>query len=130
MIGRFVHDKDRSRLCQCTRQQDTLLFEPGTQDRYSSYVLNTILGGSFSSRINMNLRERNGYTYGASSRLTYLRNGGWFSAGSGVRTDVTAPGTSATGRAPLRSESAAHEMKCRMTLCTWWLFWSPRNSTS
>ena len=38
-----------------------------TPDYFPITVLNTILGGSFSSRLNMNLREQHGYTYGASS---------------------------------------------------------------
>jgi zinc protease len=54
-------------------------------------VMNTMLGGLFSSRINMNLREKNGYTYGAFSAFIYRRGPGPFFAGSGVRTDVTAP---------------------------------------
>ena len=54
-------------------------------------VMNTMLGGLFSSRINMNLREKNGYSYGAFSAFLYRRGPGPFIAGSGVRTDVTAP---------------------------------------
>jgi zinc protease len=54
-------------------------------------VLNYTLGGSFGSRINMNLREVHGYTYGASSRFTEYRDGGQFFSGALVRTDVTAP---------------------------------------
>ena len=54
-------------------------------------VMNTILGGMFSSRINMNLREDHGYTYGANSQFAYWRSGGPFSVATGVRTDVTAP---------------------------------------
>jgi zinc protease len=54
-------------------------------------VMNTILGGMFSSRINMNLREQHGYTYGANSQFSYWRSGGPFSVATGVRTDVTAP---------------------------------------
>ena len=38
-----------------------------TPDYFPIQVMNTILGGSFSSRLNLNLREKNGYTYGASS---------------------------------------------------------------
>lgn len=53
-------------------------------------VLNYTLGGSFSSRINMNLREEHGYTYGAGSDFRNFRLGGEFYAGSLVRTDVTA----------------------------------------
>jgi zinc protease len=54
-------------------------------------LLNIPLGGNFASRINMNLREKNGYTYGANSQFTFRRAAGSFQVGSGVRTDVTAP---------------------------------------
>ncbi len=54
-------------------------------------VMDYTLGGSFASRINMNLREVHGYTYGASSRFIQMRSGGEFFAGGLVRTDVTAP---------------------------------------
>ena len=54
-------------------------------------VLNYVLGGSFASRINMNLREEHGYTYGANSQYRLYRMGGAFVAGGLVRTDVTAP---------------------------------------
>jgi zinc protease len=53
--------------------------------------MNYTLGGSFGSRINMNLREKNGYTYGAQSGFQAYREGGPFLAGGLVRTDVTAP---------------------------------------
>lgn len=52
-------------------------------------VMNTILGGSFSSRLNQNLRETRGYTYGASSGFTYRPAPGPFVAQAAVRTDVT-----------------------------------------
>jgi zinc protease len=54
-------------------------------------VMNMSLGGLFSSRINMNLREEHGYTYGANSQFTFRRAAGPFQVASGVRTDVTAP---------------------------------------
>jgi zinc protease len=54
-------------------------------------VMNYTLGGSFASRINMNLREVHGYTYGANSGFREYREGGPFFAGGLVRTDVTAP---------------------------------------
>jgi zinc protease len=57
-------------------------------------VMNMILGGQFSSRINLNLREEHGYTYGAGSGFVHLRNTGWWSVGTGVRTDVTTPALS------------------------------------
>lgn len=52
-------------------------------------VLNTILGGSFTSRLNMNLREAKGYSYGASSGFTFRVLPGPFTASAQVRTNVT-----------------------------------------
>ena len=56
-------------------------------------VMNRTLGGLFSSRINMNLREEHGYTYGAFSFFWYYRGTGPFITGAQVRADVTAPAT-------------------------------------
>ena len=64
-----------------------------TPDYVSLEVMNTALGGLFSSRINMNLREEHGYTYGAQSFFQYRRGVGPFFAGGAIRTDVTAPAT-------------------------------------
>jgi zinc protease len=62
-----------------------------TPDYAASNVMNDILGGLFSSRINMNLRERNGYTYGGFSFFNEHRGVGPLVSGAQVRTDVTAP---------------------------------------
>jgi zinc protease len=64
-----------------------------TPDYAPVEVMNTDLGGLFSSRINMNLREAHGYTYGAFSFFSYHRAPGPFLSGGDVRTDVTAPAT-------------------------------------
>jgi len=53
-------------------------------------VLNTVLGGSFTSRLNQNLREKNGYAYGASSAFDMRLSAGPFLAAAGVQTDKTA----------------------------------------
>jgi zinc protease len=65
-----------------------------TPDYVPLEVMNAALGGLFSSRINLNLREVHGYTYGAFSNFVYRRLPGPFMAGSAVRTDVTAPSVS------------------------------------
>ncbi|MGA7155195.1 MAG: pitrilysin family protein, partial [Acidobacteriaceae bacterium] len=52
-------------------------------------VMNYTLGGAFASRINMNLREQHGYTYGGGSAFRSYREGGEFLAGALVRTNVT-----------------------------------------
>jgi zinc protease len=58
-------------------------------DYFPILVMNTILGGSFSSRLNMNLREKHGYTYGASSGFDFRPSPGPFTASSSVQTGVT-----------------------------------------
>lgn len=60
-----------------------------TSDYNSIVVMNTLLGGSFTSRLNQNLREKHGYTYGASSRFAFRPVPGSFVAASSVQTDVT-----------------------------------------
>jgi zinc protease len=62
-----------------------------TPDYAALEVMNATLGGVFSSRINMNLREEKGYTYGAYSGFAYRRAAGPFLVRAGVRTDATAP---------------------------------------
>lgn len=66
---------------------------PGVERTSPDYaaltVMNTILGGSFTSRLNMNLRETKGYSYGAGSGFTYRVVPGPFSASAQVRTNVT-----------------------------------------
>jgi predicted Zn-dependent peptidase len=61
-----------------------------TPEYFTLQVLNTILGGSFTSRLNQNLREEHGYTYGASSRFDMRLTPGPFFAAAGVQTDKTA----------------------------------------
>ena len=52
-------------------------------------VMNTVLGGSFSSRLNMNLREKHGYSYGAGSFFDMRSSAGPFVASAGVQSDKT-----------------------------------------
>lgn len=60
-----------------------------TADYAALEVLNTILGGSFTSRLNQNLREEHGYSYGASSAFDMRLSAGPFLAAAGVQTDKT-----------------------------------------
>ena len=68
---------------------------PGTHrfapDRPALSMLNVILGGSFTSRLNFTLREVKGYTYGASSHFSAYRHPSAFVARSSVFSAVTAP---------------------------------------
>lgn len=63
-----------------------------TKDYFALTVMNTILGGSFTSRLNQNLRENRGYTYGAGSRFDMRRAAGPFLASAEI---VTAKSDSA-----------------------------------
>jgi len=61
-----------------------------TGEYYRAGLMNYMLGGAFNSRINLNLREDKGYTYGARSFFNGDENRGWYRASAGVRADSTA----------------------------------------
>ena len=61
-----------------------------TPDYHALLVLNLILGGQFVSRINMNLRENKGYTYGARTSFEFRRGPGPFVLQASVQSDATA----------------------------------------
>lgn len=61
------------------------------KDYVAVKVMNTILGGSFASRLNQNIREEHGYAYNASSHFIDRAAVGPFLALSNVQTDATAP---------------------------------------
>jgi len=60
-----------------------------TPDYFAVLVMNAVLGGLFSSRINLNLREAHGYTYGAFSAFEWRRAAGPFVVNTAVKSDVT-----------------------------------------
>jgi zinc protease len=62
-----------------------------TSDYFPLTVMNTILGGSFTSRLMQNLREQHGYAYGARSSFDYRLSTGPFVAAAAVQTDKTGP---------------------------------------
>ena len=72
-------------------QVSMLHFGPKRNDPgfFASSMMAAIFGGGFSSRINMNLREDKGYSYGARGGFSYTRTYGTFSASASVRTDST-----------------------------------------
>ncbi len=55
-----------------------------TPDYYAIEVMNTLLGGMFQSRINANIREEKGLSYGVNSRFTYGKGPGPFRAGGDI----------------------------------------------
>lgn len=58
-------------------------------DFFALQVMNTMLGGTFTSRLNTNLRETHGWAYGARSGYSMLRGAGPFTAAAGVQTNAT-----------------------------------------
>jgi zinc protease len=77
-------------------QSSFLIGLPGparsTSDYFALEVLNTMLGGMFQSRLNANIREQKGYSYGVSSGFAYGKGPGPFEAGGDI---VTAKSDSA-----------------------------------
>ncbi|HEX6535771.1 MAG TPA: pitrilysin family protein [Gemmatimonadaceae bacterium] len=75
-------------------QSELRLGHPGLPRSHPDYfkvlVMNSVLGGLFSSRINLNLREQHAYTYGAFSGFEWRRGAGPFVVSTAVRSDVTA----------------------------------------
>jgi len=62
-------------------------------DYFKLVVMNAVLGGLFSSRINLNLRERHGYAYGARSAFDWRRGTGPFVVSTAVESRVSADAT-------------------------------------
>jgi zinc protease len=87
LTGIAVHLVDRPGAAQT----ELRLGHPGVPRTHPEYVtlvvLNTLLGGKFTSRINMNLRERHGFTYGATSRFMPRMGPGPFLVAAGVATE-------------------------------------------
>lgn len=61
-----------------------------TEDFLQKQLLNLVIGGQFSSRLNLNLREKHGYTYGIHSRFNYFKDAGYFSVTTSVSSENTA----------------------------------------
>ena len=78
-----------------TPQTRLLVGQPAVRRSDPDYdalgLMNTILGGGFTSRINQNLREKNGYTYGTYSAVSENTGPGRLVVAGGIRTDVTGP---------------------------------------
>ncbi|MFW6330742.1 MAG: M16 family metallopeptidase, partial [Gemmatimonadota bacterium] len=74
-------------------QSEIRLGHVGVERRHRDYfpllVMNTILGGAFTSRLNISLRERHGFTYGARSAFEFRRRPGPFTVDVAVASDVT-----------------------------------------
>ncbi len=84
-----LHIIDRPEASQSVIRMGRLATRRDTPDYYAMVVLNTILGGSFSSRLNATLREEKGLTYGVQSSFVLRRESGSFLVGTDVDGRVT-----------------------------------------
>ena len=87
-------------------------------DYFATSILASVFGGGFTSRINMNLREDKGYSYGARGGFSYTRDAGVFGASAGVQAQATAQAilemrreidALATGAAPVTADELERE---------------------
>ncbi len=111
LAGNEVHVVDRPEAAQT----QLVLGHVGVPRKHPDYhalmLLNTIFGGKFTSRINLNLRERHGFTYGAQSYFTRRRGPGPFVVKAAVATDVvgTAVRELLSELRRIREEPVSHE---------------------
>ncbi|HEX7048758.1 MAG TPA: pitrilysin family protein [Longimicrobiales bacterium] len=87
--GRTVYLVDKPGAAQSVIRIGRIGPPRDTDDYYALQVMNTILGGSFTSRLNQNLREDKGYTYGAGSNFDFRPAAGPFIAAAAVQTNAT-----------------------------------------
>jgi zinc protease len=80
---------DRPKAAQSELRIGHVAVSRRTPDYHALVVANLVLGGQFVSRLNMNLRERKGYTYGARSWFEFRLGPGPFQMSASVQTDVT-----------------------------------------
>ncbi len=91
-IGRtkiYLVDKDKAPQSEIRIGYLTDMTYDATGEYFESYLMNYNLGGAFNSRINLNLREDKGYTYGARSYFSSDDDAGPYTARAGVRANVT-----------------------------------------
>jgi predicted Zn-dependent peptidase len=102
-----------------TQSQLRVLLPVGNRtdpDYYSFMMANEVLGAEFTSRVNLNLREDKGYTYGAHCYVLAWMGPGLFVCGTAVRTDATGPAlvelkkevTDPLGARPISAEELAY----------------------
>ncbi|MDH4064907.1 MAG: insulinase family protein, partial [Acidobacteriota bacterium] len=82
---------DRPGSAQSELRIGSIAARRATPDYHAIVLLNAVLGGQFVSRLNMNLREGKGYTYGVRTGFDLRRGPGPFVVQTSVGTDVTAP---------------------------------------
>lgn len=91
VTGRMIYLVDKPGSAQSVVQLGRIGVPRSTADYFALEVMNVILGGSFTSRLNQNLREDKGYSYGARSGFSWLPSAGPWSASAAVQTQSTGP---------------------------------------
>ena len=86
---RAVHVVHRAESVQSRIRVGHIGVPRSVEDYFALIVLNLVLGGSFSSRLNLNLRERHGFTYGVRSSFAPRRGPGPFAVSTAVENAVT-----------------------------------------
>ena len=87
---RFINAVDKPGTTQSQVWVAGRLFTARHPDRLPMLVANEVLGGLFTSRLNMNLREQHGYSYGVFSNVQLSRSYGAFLAAGGILANHTA----------------------------------------
>jgi len=90
-LERRVWVVDRPGSVQAEIRVAHLGVERAHPDVFPLTVVNTLLGGAFTSRLNLNLRERNGFTYGVRSGFSFRRQPGSFQVSTAVGAESTVP---------------------------------------
>lgn len=85
--GLYIVDRQNS--VQSEIRTGLISYNRNEYDYFSRSILNLVLGGQFSSRLNLNLREKKGYTYGIYSRFIYLKSSAYFFVSTSVSTENT-----------------------------------------
>jgi zinc protease len=85
-----IHIVDKPEASQSELRTGHIGLPRNHPDFFPTLVMNAVLGGLFGSRINLNLREAHGYTYGASSFYDWRRGPGPFVVSTAVQSEVTA----------------------------------------
>jgi zinc protease len=80
---------DRKGSVQSEIRTGLISYKRNEYDYFSRSILNLILGGQFSSRLNLNLRENKGFTYGIYSRFIYLKYSAYFFVSTSVASENT-----------------------------------------
>lgn len=88
-VGKILYVVDRPGAHQSVLRVGRVGFARNTKHFFPLKVMNTALGGSFMSRLNQNLREKNGYTYGARSMFVFRKEAGPFLVATDVQADKT-----------------------------------------